>query len=74
MHLSLRCHIFYGEENHAWTITILLNPVGIEEHLLKADSRKIVLDLKVIYRVVIGYDLLQQFPKPLDIPLAIPRS
>jgi hypothetical protein len=60
-------------ENHAWTITILLNPVGIEEHLLRADSRKIVLDLKVINRVVIGYDLLQQFPKSLDIPVAVPK-
>jgi hypothetical protein len=47
--------------------------VNIEEHLLKADSRKIVLDLKVISRAVIGYDLLQQFPKSPDIPLAVSK-
>jgi hypothetical protein len=33
--MSLRCDIFYGEENHACTITILLNPMAIEDIFLK---------------------------------------
>ena len=72
-HLGLNRDIFNGKESHPWTITLPTNHVGIEEHPLKADPRKIVLDLKVINRVVLGYDLLQQFPKSRDISLAVSK-
>ena len=70
-HLGLHRDIFNGEENHACIITLPLNQLGAQEHLLETYSREIVLDLKVINRDVVGYDFFQQFPELQDIPLAV---
>src|SRR5208337_3367550 len=44
-------------------ITLPQNHAGLQEHLHKADSLKIVLDLKVINRVVKEPDQLSQTPR-----------
>ena len=51
--------ILHREQNPLFVI----DAPGIEQHHLRADLRKIVLDLKVVKRVAFRQDLFEQFPK-----------
>ena len=51
-----------GEQNHL-RLAVPIDPTGVEQHRLSADALKVVRNLEIVKRVVLGKDVFEQPPK-----------